>query len=320
MMGVVAGNIVGIALPTLVTHLIPQKQHDKANGMLGTVLGISFSITSFASGLVLGFLGMWWVMLVAVIFTLLALVIISLIKIPEKGIIHVPPNPNKKMDIKGTIKVITRIPGMVALIAFTTFNNLLGGVFMALMDAYGLSLMSVQQWGFFWGIVSFGFIIGGSIIAKWGLGKNPLKTLFMANVAIWIVCILFPIQASIPLLFLGSLMWMALFPFIEATEQTVIQKVVPAERQGRVFGFSQSVEQAASPLSAFMIGPIAQFMFIPFMTTGAGVELIGDWFGTGTGRGLALVFIATGIIGLITTLLAWRTKSYKLLSKKYLKG
>ena len=111
---------------------------------------------------------------------------------------------------------------------------------------------------------------------------------------------------------------MCLVPYVEASEQTVLQKVVPYERQGRVFGFAQSVEQAASPLTAFLIGPIAQFIFIPFMTTGAGVGLIGSWFGTGSARGLALVFVITGIIGLIATLLALASKYYRQLSKKYL--
>jgi DHA3 family multidrug efflux protein-like MFS transporter len=98
---------------------------------------------------------------------------------------------------------------------------------------------------------------------------------------------------------------------VEAAEQTIIQKAIPPERQGRVFGFAQSIEQAASPVTAFMIGPIAQYIFIPFMTTGAGVELIGDWFGTGMARGLALLFTVTGIIGFIFTILAMQTRSYK---------
>src|SRR5690606_5721515 len=89
------------------------------------------------------------------------------------------------------------------------------------------------------------------------------------------------------------------------------------EKQGRVFGFAQSVESAASPITAFLIGPIAQFIFIPFMTTGAGVALIGDWFGVGLGRGIALVFIFAGIIGLCVTLLAFRSRSYKLLAERY---
>src|SRR5690606_28618471 len=108
--------------------------------------------------------------------------------------------------------------------------------------------------------------------------------------------------------------------FIEASEQTILQKVVPQERQGRVFGFAQSVEQMASPLTAFLIGPLAQFFFIPFMTTGAGVDLIGNWFGTGPDRGLALVFTLTGIIGLILTVIAMKSKYYHMLSQRYLTG
>jgi DHA3 family multidrug efflux protein-like MFS transporter len=111
--------------------------------------------------------------------------------------------------------------------------------------------------------------------------------------------------------------YLCVVPFIEAAEHTIIQKVVPQERQGRVFGFAQSVEQAASPLTAFAIGPLTQFIFIPFMTTGAGVDLIGDWFGTGPARGIALVFTVTGIIGLCVTLLAMNSKYYKLLSKQF---
>ena len=71
---------------------------------------------------------------------------------------------------------------------------------------------------------------------------------------LWTVTILFPIRASIVLLTAGMAIYMLLIPFVEAAEQTVLQKVVPYERQGRVFGFAQSVEQAASPLTAFLIG------------------------------------------------------------------
>ena len=94
---------------------------------------------------------------------------------------------------------------------------------------------------------------------------------------------------------------------------------MPKERQGRVFGFAQSVEQGASPLTAFLIGPLTQFFFIPFMTNGAGADLIGSWFGTGPDRGIALVFTLTGILGLILTIVAMNTKYYGLLSKRYLK-
>lgn len=316
MAGVIAGAIYGIAVPTMVTLLVPKEGRDKANGLLGTVMGLSFAATSVGSGLILGYGGMTWVLGIAIALTLVDMLHLLLIPIEEKKIIHLEEAP-EGIDFKGTFKVVRSIPGLFALILFTTFNNFIGGVFMALMDAYGLSLVTVQIWGLLWGVLSFGFIFGGLFIAKFGLGKNPLRTLFMVNSVIWVTCIFFPIQPSIVLLSLGGLVWMSLVPFIEATEQTIIQAVVPPQRQGRVFGFAQSVEQAASPLTAFLIGPIAQFLFIPFMTTGRGVELIGSWFGTGTGRGIALVFMMAGVLGLIVTMISMRSNVYRLLADRY---
>lgn len=317
MLGVIAGNIRNIAIPTIVTLLINEEMRDRANGMSGTVMGISFAITSVASGLILANGGMITVLILAIICTALAIAHLFFINISENKIIQ-SQDSSKKIDLKGTFLVVKAIPGLLALIFFTTINNFLGGVYMSLMDPYGLSLVSVQEWGFLWGFLSLGFILGGLIVAKKGLGKNPLRTLFLANIAMWTVSIFFTIQPWIVLLAIGMFTWICLVPFAEAAEQTIIQKVAPAERQGRVFGFAQSVEQAASPLTAFLIGPIAQFIFIPYMTTGGGVELIGGWFGVGQGRGIALVFITTGFLGLVITLIAMRTNAYKLLSKRYL--
>ena len=179
------------------------------------------------------------------------------------------------MDLRGTVRLVRGVPGLTALIAFSCFNNFLGGAFMALMDAYGLSLVSVQVWGLLWGVLSTFVIAGGLVVARIGLGSNPVRTLLLVNLVLWTVTALFPIRSSIVLLAVGMAMFMLMVPFAEAAEQTVLQKVVPFERQGRVFGFAQSVEQAASPLTAFLMGPIAQFVFIPFMTDGAGADTIG---------------------------------------------
>jgi DHA3 family multidrug efflux protein-like MFS transporter len=316
MVGVIAGNIRMIAMPTLVTLLIPEDRHDKANGLVGTTSGISFLVTSVISGVLVGLSGMFHALILAAVVTIGLIVHLLTVEVPEKQIVRSAGAP-KNVDIKGTLKVVLAIPGLFPLILFATFNNFLGGVYMALMDAYGLSLVSVQVWGFLWGLLSTGFIIGGLVIAKVGLGKNPLRTMFVANIILWIISSVFTIQASIILLTVGLYIYMVLMPYIEAAEQTILQKVVPFERQGRVFGFAQSLEQAASPLTAFLIGPIAQFIAIPYMTTGAGVELIGGWFGTGDARGMALVFTITGLIGLVATLGAMATKYYRSLSRRY---
>src|SRR5690606_37748727 len=147
-----------------------------------------------------------------------------------------------------------------------------------------------------------------------------IRTLLMVNIITWSVCCVFTIQAYYWLLVAGCFVWMFLGPWAEAAEHTTLQKVVPLERQGRVFGFAQSVEQSASPVTAFLIGPLTQFVFIPFMTDGMGAETIGSWFGTGPARGIALVFTVAGIIGLIVTIIAFNSRYYRELSAAYAAG
>jgi MFS transporter, DHA3 family, multidrug efflux protein len=306
LMGAIAGNIRTIALPTLVTLLIPEAERDKANGLVGTANGVSFLIASIFSGLAIGFLGVYWVLIFAIALTVAVILHLVTLPILEQKIVH-SEHHTQHIDIRGTIRAIALVPGLFGLIFFNCFNNFLGGVFMSLMDAYGLSLVSVQVWGILWGLLSLGFIVGGLVVAKRGLGESPLQTLFLANIVMWIIATGFTIQASIVSLAVGMFIYLCLIPVVEAAEQTILQAVIPLERQGRVFGFAQSIEQAASPLTAFMIGPIAQFIFIPFMTTGAGVDLIGGWFGTGANRGIALLFTLTGFIGLMVTLLVMRS-------------
>ncbi len=317
LVGVIAGNIRGIAVPTLVTILIPEEERAKANGLTGTAFGISFLICSAVSGILVGMGGMFYVLILGIVMMILSILHLWFLVIPEKEIVHLEHQP--KVDLRGTFAVVAAIPGLMALILFSTINNFLGGTFMGLMDAYGLSLVSVETWGLLFAVISCGFIVGGLFISKYGLGKNPLVAMFAANIIIWIISAVFTIQPSIILLSVGMFIYISVVPFIEAAEQTILQKVVPQERQGRVFGFAQSVEQSASPLTTFLIGPIAETFFIPFMTTGAGVGLIGNWFGTGPARGIALVFVVTGIIGLILTVFAMNTKYYKLLSDRYMK-
>jgi DHA3 family multidrug efflux protein-like MFS transporter len=288
--------------------------------MVGTTTGVSFLVTSVISGLLIGLAGMLSVILLALTLTAAVLVHLTTLSIPEVRAARTAGDDSHRTDLRGTIALVAAVPGLLALIAFSTINNFLGGILMALADPYGLSLVSVEVWGLLFGVLSTGFIIGGVLISRWGLGRNPLRTLLLANLVLWGVCSVFALRSSIVLLAVGFFVYLCVVPYAEASEQTVLQKVVPFERQGRVFGFAQSVEQAASPLTAFLISPIAQFVFMPFMTDGAGARLLGPWFGTGPERGMALLFTIAGILGLVLTLVALGSRHYRRLSHHYQEG
>ena len=184
MFGVITGNIRSIALQTLVTVLIPEDRRDKANGLVGTTTGVSFLVTSVISGLLVAAGGMFYVL--AARHDGAGTERCASGVRPSRGSAAEAKRQRRlrdrrsasngnKVDLRGTLRIVRGVPGLLALIGFSCFNNFLGGAFMALMDAYGLSLMSVQAWGLLWGALSAGFIIGGLAVAKTGLSKNPVR-------------------------------------------------------------------------------------------------------------------------------------------------
>lgn len=317
---ILAGAIVesarGIALSTCVTLLVPEPRRANMNGLVGMVSGLGFAVTSVFSGLAIGQLGMLWTMAITVALTLLSLLHLLTVSIPEPEVLHSEDVP-KAVDFAGAFHAVLAVPGLVGLVLFATFNNLLGGVFMALLDPYGLTLVSVEVWGVLWGVLSFGFMIGAGLVAKLGLGAKPLRALLLANVVMWTLSVGFTIRENIWLTAVCILVYMAMIPVAEAAEQTVLQKVVPYEKQGRVFGLAQTVEVAAAPICAFLIGPIAELWLIPYAGSASGRAQLGWLLGDGEARGIALVFVLAGVLGLMLTLGAFLTRSYRLLTERY---
>jgi len=316
--GAVIENMRNIALSTTVTLLIPVDRHANANGLVGTVQGLAFMVTSVFSGLAIGLLGMGWTLVIAIALSAAALVHLLFLRIPEER----PHHDGEKrplIDLRGSITAVRAATGLFALIIFSTFNNLIGGVYMALMDPYGLELFPVEWWGVVLGVTSTGFIIGGLLIAKFGLGRNPIRTMLMLVILMGVLGALFTIREWWWLYAVGIWLYMTLIPAVEAAEQTVIQKVVPFKTQGRVFGFAAAFESAAAPVTAFLIAPIAEFLIIPFMNSDAGRSSLGWLLGEGQARGIALVFLVSGIVMVLAAVGAFFTRSYRTISAQYLK-
>lgn len=315
LVGGVAGQLRGIALSTTVTLLVPEDRRDKANGMVGTVIGIGHMITSVFSGLSVGLIGMGGTVAVAIVLTVVVLAHLLPIRIDE------PPVHRSVDGVRSGPRTawltLRSVPGLLPLVFFTTFNNLVMGVYMTLMDPYGLTLFSVEAWGLVLAVVSVGFIAGGALVSRFGLGRNPVRTLLLINVAIALIGLSSALRDSQGLLVAAMFGFMLAVPIAEAAEQTILQRHVPFEKQGRVFGFAQSIETASTPVAAFVVGPLAQFLLIPFMATDAGRSSFGWLLGDGRARGIALTFVVASSVMLVVVLLAFSSKAYRRLTQSY---
>jgi DHA3 family multidrug efflux protein-like MFS transporter len=175
----------------------------------------------------------------------------------------------------------------------------------------------VEIWGAVFALGSTGFIIGGALVGKFGLGPNPLRTMLLAVVVMGVLGAVFTVREWAWLYIAGIWLYLVLIPVVEAAEQTVIQQVVPLQRQGRVFGFAMAFESAAAPITSFLIAPIAQFWIIPYARSAEGSAQLAPLLGEGTSRGIALVFLIAGIIMVVAALLAFLTPVYRRVSASY---
>jgi hypothetical protein len=79
--------------------------------------------------------------------------------------------------------------------------------------------------------------------------------------------------------------------------QVIWQTKVPPAVQGRVFAIRRMIASAISPIAIMAAGPLADGVFEPLMAEdGALAGSIGSIIGTGPGRGVALMFILSGML------------------------
>src|SRR3546814_17188326 len=83
MLAVIAGNIRMIALPTLVTLLVPADRRDKANGLVGMVSGIGFLTTSAISGFLVAWGGMAGTLIFAIGLSLVVIAHMLFVQVDE---------------------------------------------------------------------------------------------------------------------------------------------------------------------------------------------------------------------------------------------
>ncbi|GEE03094.1 chloramphenicol efflux pump [Gordonia spumicola] len=318
LVGAVIENMRSVALSTTVTILIDADRRDRANGWVGTVQGLAFMVTSVFSGLAVGFLGMGWTVVLSVVFVAVGLAHLMVVSLPEE-VEPAASDAEGAFDLRGSFRAVRAVPGLFALILFSTFNNFVGGVHMALFDPYGLELFSVQMWGVVFAISATGFMVGGALVAKFGLGTNPMRTMLIAVMVTGVIGGAITLRASPMLCIVLAWFFMAMFPAVEAAEQTVIQRVVPLPRQGRVFGFAGAFEAAAAPVTAFIVAPIAENIVIPW-ADGDGARVLAPVFGTGPARGIALIFLVAGVLTVLAAAVAFRTPVYRTVSAEYRAG
>ena len=92
-------------------------------------------------------------------------------------------------------------------------------------------------------------------------------------------------------------------PFIMAGQNLILYKKIPENIQGRVFAIRNAVQYSTIPFGILLGGYLSDYVFEPFMRSNSDiVTLLGKIVGIGTGSGMAVMFLCTGICGFVMSI------------------
>ncbi len=104
-------------------------------------------------------------------------------------------------------------------------------------------------------------------------------------------------------------------PFIQASQNTILYRKIPAAMQGRVFAVRNAIQYSTIPVGIILGGYLADYVFEPFMVSGnrlAGMlkMIVGD----SAGSGMAVMFLCTGVCGFTVSMAACLNREIKKLN------
>ncbi len=305
----VAATITGIfqgfqwpAYSAAISLMLPKGQYARANGMLELAGNASTVVAPLLAGVLIAPLGLGGILSIDLASAIFAIATLLFVKIPqpEKSAAGKEGEGSFFLEAIYGFRYIFARPSLLALqlvfLAGNFFNALAFSVFAPMIlgrtGNNELIFGSVQSAG------AIGGVVGGLAMSAWGGFKRRIDGVLMG----WIVVGIFGqlvtgLGRSLPVWIIGIFIVSFSAPVLNASNQAIWQTKVPPDVQGRVFSTRRLIAWFASPLSRLIAGPLADNVLEPAMMEGGALAPVFGWLvGTGTGAGIALIFVFTGIL------------------------
>lgn len=306
----------GPAASVAIGKIVPEEKLAHISGMnsllsnLVTVLSPILAASLFALG------GLKLILIIDLLSFIFAfLVLLFVLRIPE----DIPQKQKKSALFAGCAegfrylkanRGIFMIIITMALLNFfsrLTYENILSPMILARSNNDSVVLGIVNS------VMGIGGIVGGIIVSTGKVKGNSTKMIYISallsfllgdvtmgvgrNVIVWSFA---GLAASLPI------------AFINAGQMVILYRHVPEEIQGRIFSVRNALQFSTIPIGILWGGFLADYVFEPFMQTeNALAKILQILVGTGAGSGMALMFLCTGILGAIFSIISYQQKAIR---------
>jgi MFS family permease len=256
-----------------VPHLVDDAGLDRANALIATSLQFSYLAGPVVAGFAVARLGGPWALFIdAASFLLMGLLVLTLPTIAREPRIAQHAAANRWLGF-GALFSLPYVPALTLLTLVFFFSY---GPLEAALPVYSSQTLhaNAEGYGLLWTGFGAGAFAGVLTLTKLSHRWRPSIALPMIAV-LWgtLLCPLFFVrQLPLAMLFLGvaGASWAPYTPM----ETTLLQRLIPAEIRGQVFGARHALVVAATPMGAVFGGVLLQYLSAPRVIAISGLACI----------------------------------------------
>lgn len=314
--GAIYVGVIGIAVCSIFLRpafgsstvlLVPKEQLGRANGLVQTGLSTVQIVAPILAGALVSVLHIGGILLLDAASYVLAIGALLLVKFP-------PFEPSQAGGGKGKLwanivsgwQFLVARPGLLRLLGFMAAANVILGISSVLVTPLVLSVTGPLGLGTIMSIGGIGMIVGSMVLTIWG---GPAKRINGILGFMLIHCIFLVLTGVRP-----SVIWIGIATFGAFLSQpiflglinVILQSKVPRGMQGRVFGTVIMIALSTQPIAFFISGPLSEMIFNPLLREGGALAgTLGPLLGVGPERGLGLLFVTLGLLGVLLVLVSF---------------
>lgn len=293
-----------------VTLIVPKDQYNRASGLQSLSDSVLRIFTPILATTIISLKGLQAILVIDLVSFLIAFSLLLLfIKIPN----NIEMNDRTRKynffsELKKGFVYLLREKGIFYLIVFMSVINLLGSMaYSSVLPAMILSRTNNNEMllGLVTSAIGVGGIIGGIMVTLMKPPKSRVKTIFNSCALSFFLCdVLLGASKNIYVWVFGAIAGNIAIPFLNGSEISILRTKIPVDIQGRIFSIRSAIQFSTIPIGYLLGGILSDKVFEPLMLKSVLMQqTIGKIVGIGRGSGMAIIFLITGTIGILLSMI-----------------